>query len=266
MPNVDAHAANTFCYAELATTDAGAAKAFYTELFGWSYAESPLPGGGLYTMLSLRDRYAAALYGLGPQQRAQRVASHWMNYVSVSSAEQTVQNGRELGATIVAAPLDVMDLGRMAVLMDPSGAAFSIWQPKTAIGAQLINEPGAMCWNELATRDVEGSRRFYGDLFGWAGNTESYGSSSYTEFRIGERSVGGMVEMTEEFGNVPPHWLPYFCVANCDESAARATGLRGSLKVPPTDIPKVGRFSIIQDPTGAVLAIISFNSRMGLFS
>jgi predicted enzyme related to lactoylglutathione lyase len=75
-----------------------------------------------------------------------------------------------------------------------------------------------------------------------------------------------MVEMTEEFGNVPPHWLPYFCVANCDESAARATGLRGSLKVPPTDIPKVGRFSIIQDPTGAVLAIISFNSRMGLFS
>ncbi len=255
MPNVDSHAPNTFCWAELVTTDAPAAKAFYTELFGWSFHDDPLPSGGTYTMLSLRGRHAGALYAMKKEQRDQGIPSHWMTYVSIADADKTAKTAEQLGGKMIMAPFDVMQVGRMAVFSDPAGAVFSIWQPKVHIGAQIVDEPGAMCWNELATRDVEAAKRFYGGVFGWTFKTDKTGP--YTELRVGERSIGGILKMDPGWGNIPPHWMPYFAVANCDQSADRAKKLRGELKVPPTDIPKVGRFSVIQDPTAAVFAIIA---------
>jgi len=257
MANVDSHAPNTFCWAELATSDPQAAKAFYTELFGWSFHDDLIPGGGTYTMLSLRGRFAAALYEMENAQRERGIPSHWLSYVSVADADRTAKSAQALGGKIIKQPFDVMELGRMAVISDPADAVFAIWQPKQAIGAQVTDEPGAMCWNELATRNVEAAKRFYGGVFGWGFKTDKTGPTSYTELKIGDRSFGGILEMQPEWGNIPPHWMPYFLVANCDQSAERAKNLRGDLKVPPTDIPKVGRFSVIQDPTGATFAIIA---------
>jgi predicted enzyme related to lactoylglutathione lyase len=255
MPNVDSHAPNTFCWAELATTDPLAAKAFYTELFGWSFHDDQVPGGGTYTMLSLRGRFAGALYAMRKEQSDQGIPSHWMSYVSVADADKTASSVRQLGGKVMAEPFDVQQIGRMAVISDPAGATISIWQPKQAIGAQIVEEPGAMCWNELATRDVEAAKRFYGGVFSWTFETDQGGR--YTELKVGDRSIGGILKMDPGWGNIPPHWMPYFAVASCDQSAERAKKLRGDLKVSPTDIPKVGRFSVIQDPTGAVFAIIA---------
>src|SRR5262245_9291902 len=257
MANVDSHAPNTFCWAELATSDPQAAKAFYTELFGWSFQDAPGPSGGTYTMLSLRGRFAAALYQMEKEQRERGIPSHWLSYVSVNDAEKTAKAAQQLGGKVMMQPFEVMQLGRMAVIADPSDAVFAIWQPKQAIGAQVIDEPGAMCWNELATRDVEGAKRFYGGVFGWGFKTDKAGPVSYTELKVGDRSFGGILEMDPGWGNIPPHWMPYFAVADCDQIAERAKKLRGDLKVPPTDIPNVGRFSVIQDPTGGVFAVIA---------
>jgi uncharacterized protein len=258
MPNVDSHLPNTFCWAELATTDASAAKSFYGELFGWSLRDNPMPTG-VYTIATLKDRNVGAMYELQKDQRQQGVPSNWLSYISVTDADQTAQRIEQNGGKLMSKPFDSMDMGRMAVAADPAGAVFAIWQPKRVVGAQIVNEPGAMCWTELATRDVEAAKRFYKAVFGWSLKTDA-SPTPYTEVSSGGKSFGGMLQIQKNWGNVPPHWMPYFAVADCNQSADRAAKLRGQIRMPPQDIPNVGRFSVIQDPTGAVFAIISFPS------
>jgi predicted enzyme related to lactoylglutathione lyase len=199
------------------------------------------------------------MYAMRKEMREKGVPSNWLNYVSVTEADKTAKAIEQNGGKLVMPPFDVMDMGRMAVASDPAGAAFAIWQPKGQVGAQVTNEPGAMCWNELAARDVEGAKRFYKAILGWGGKTDK-SATPYTEFTIGEKSIGGMIQMSKEWGNAPPYWMPYFAVADCNQSADRAAKLKAKIRVPPTDVPKVGRFSVIQDPTAAVFGIISFPS------
>jgi len=256
MPNVDSHLPNTFCWAELATTDPGAAKAFYGELFGWSLQDSPMPEG-VYTMASIKDRNVGAMYQMRDEQRKQRVPSHWLNYISVANADQTANSIERNGGKLMSKPFDVMDFGRMVVAADPRGAMFALWQPRRHSGAQIVNEPGAMCWTELATRDVEASKRFYKAVFGWEMKTDA-SPTPYTELSVPGKSFGGMLAIQKEWGDVPSHWMPYFAVADCDAAVDRAAKLKGVVHVPARDIPKVGRFSVLQDPTGGAFAIISF--------
>jgi predicted enzyme related to lactoylglutathione lyase len=256
MPNVDSHLPNTFCWAELTTTDPTAAKAFYGELFGWSLRDNPMPEG-VYIMASLKDRNVGAMYQMPEEQRKQGVPSHWLNYVSVTDADQTVQKIERNGGKLMMKPFEVMDYGRMTVAMDPQGAMFALWQPRSHAGAQIVNEPGAMCWTELSTRDVESARRFYKAVFGWDMKTDNSGMP-YTELSVSGKPFGGMLAIQKEWGDVPPHWMPYFAVADCNASADRAKKLKGKVHVPPRDIPNVGRFAVLEDPTGASFAIISF--------
>jgi uncharacterized protein len=141
----------TFCWVELATKDSAAAKRFYTSLFGWEVDDMPIPDGGTYTMLKKNGKQVGALYQLGPQQ--QGVPPHWNSYVSVASADASAAKAKSLGATVMVEPFDVLDAGRMAVVSDPAGAVVSLWEPRRHIGAQLVNEPGSSCWNELYTTD-----------------------------------------------------------------------------------------------------------------
>lgn len=255
MPEVSSNPPGTFCWSELATTDQKGAVTFYRGLFGWEVSEQPIGPTETYSIFRIRGLDVAAAYGMRPEQRQQGTPPNWAAYVSVTSADEGAKRAQQLGATILAPPFDVMDVGRTAVLQDPTGAIFSLWQPKRHIGARILREPGALCWTELHTRDTKAAERFYTQLFGWNAKTGGEGAHAYTEFSVQGTTGAGMMQMGDQLRNVPPHWMTYFQVQDCDAAAARATSLAGRLNVPPGDIPNVGRFAVISDPQGAVFAI-----------
>lgn len=246
------HPPGVFCWSELATKDAKAAVDFYAALFGWTVSESPTDNGPYY-MFHIDGDEVGAAYDSRPEEGP----PHWNSYVSVASADESASLATELGGTVVAAPFDVFDFGRMAVLRDPTGAFVNIWQAKNHIGAKRKNEPATLCWNELATANTDGAEKFYTSLFGWSAKKGTAPPGEYTEFYNKGEAIGGMMRIQPEWGNVPPHWLPYFAVVDCDASADRATEEGGALQVPPTDIPGVGRFAVVRDPQGAAFAIIA---------
>jgi uncharacterized protein len=253
------HTPGTFCWPELATTDQQAAVAFYRGLFGWEVNETPMGPTEVYSTLQMRGKPVAAAYTM-PSERQRDAPPHWNAYVAVADAEAAVKKAESLGAKVFAPPFDVMDFGRMAVLQDPTGAVFQVWQAKTHIGAMILNEPGALCWTELSTRDTQAAETFYTELFGWTPKHSPAGSPMpYTEFSVGGTPSIGMMPMPEQMpAQVPSYWMPYFQVADADASAAKATELGGKVMVPPTDIPKTGRFAVVSDPQGAMFAVFKF--------
>jgi predicted enzyme related to lactoylglutathione lyase len=247
----------TFSWVDLATTDPADAKRFYGGLFGWGFNDVPT-GNGFYSMAQLGGRDAAAIGEQQPDERNQGIPPHWNSYVTVADADATAENAGALGGNVIVPAFDVLDVGRMSVVADPTGAVFSIWQPKTNIGAGVVNEPGALTWNELGTTDVEKAKAFYHELFDWS--YEDMGGGAYTVIRVGQRTNGGIRPQTEQEKGVPPNWLPYFAVASCDESAAGAGELGGNVLVPPMDVPVSdgqSRFAVIADPQGAVFALFA---------
>lgn len=257
MPEVTSHAPGSFCWIELNTSDPAAAKKFYSGLFNWEAEDMPAGPDMVYTMLKVRGLEVGAMCGLQPEQKAHGVPPHWMTYVAVESADDAAKKAASLGGTVMAGAFDVMDVGRMAIIQDPQGATFCVWQAKAHIGAKLVGETGTFGWDELWTTDRKAAVEFYKGLFGWGAKEGDMGGMGvYTEWQNGGQSIGGMMEMPPEMGKVPPNWLPYFMVEDCNSTADKAAASGGKVSVPPTDIPNVGRFSVIQDPQGAAFAII----------
>lgn len=251
----------TFCWVELTTSDAEAAKEFYTQLFGWATSDVPMGEGHVYTMLEIDEKPVAALYEMYDEQRDQGIPPNWASYVSVADADETAEKAESLGATVLAGPMDVFEEGRTAMFQDPTGAAFAIWQPANHIGAHIANEPGSLSWNELATRDTEAAKAFYTQLFGWSAETADMGGTEYTSFMNADRAAGGMMAMEgDDWEGIPPHWMVYFAVADCDASVEKVEALGGQVVVPPIDVPDVGKFAVIQDPQGAVFSIIKIEN------
>jgi hypothetical protein len=259
MTEMNAYTPGTFCWVELGTTDAKAAKKFYTGLFDWEIVDIPVGPDMIYTMLQVEGKDVAALYEQGEPERSQGVPPHWSSYVSVASADESAAKAQSLGGMVLVEPFDVMDSGRMAIVQDPTGAAVELWQPRQHIGARLVNQPNTVCWNELATNDHQKAGEFYTKLFGWQSQVQDMDGTPYTLFIDGDQKAG-MMQMTEEWGNMPPHWLVYFAVADCDRSAEKAKELGGQVVVPPTDIPQMGRFAIVQDPQGVGFGIIKMSN------
>jgi predicted enzyme related to lactoylglutathione lyase len=255
------HAHGTFSWLELATTDATAAKRFYGELLGWSYEDRPAGPDMIYTMCKLGDRYAAALYAISGSPPG--ASPQWSSYVTVTDVDTTTREAIKRGSSVIKEPFDVMDVGRMAIFRDPTGAPLCLWTARKHIGAEVIDEPGALAWNELLTTDTKLAAEFYSGIFGWTTSAVDMGpAGTYTIFkRTGAtRDVAGMMAMPADMKGVPSHWLGYFAVADCDKSAGRASEQRGRVLVPPTDIPNVGRFAVVQDPQGARFAIFARRS------
>ena len=144
MPDRTSHPPGTISWTDLATTDAEGAKTFYGSLLGWEYEDMPAGGDAIYSMAKLRGRSAAAISSQQADEAAQGIPSHWNLYVTVEDLEATVGKVAEAGGQVLAEPFDVMDVGRMAVIAEPSGAALCLWQPGGSIGAEVVNEPGAM--------------------------------------------------------------------------------------------------------------------------
>src|SRR5438067_6959681 len=158
------YAPGTFCWADVATTDQEGAKAFYGALFGWEIEDLPAGDGVSYSMARIDGKPVAAISPQPEQQREAGVPPMWNSYVSVESADAAADRAKELGATVHAPPFDVMQAGRMAVIQDPQGAFFMVWQAGQNFGAELVNVPGALCWNELASPDLDASAAFYSGL------------------------------------------------------------------------------------------------------
>jgi predicted enzyme related to lactoylglutathione lyase len=263
---ISKHPPGTFCWIELGTTDQNAAKKFYSELFGWGINDVPMGPDSFYTMFQINGKDVGAAYQLMPDQVSQGIPPNWLSYVAVESADETAKAITATGGKIIKEPFDVFDIGRMAVVEDPTGGVFALWQAGTHIGVLVKNENNTFCWNELATRDVEVAKKFYATVFGWNPQTKGEGPMQYTEISVNDSAgktqpIGGMMAMTEEWAGIPPHWMVYFDVADCDASAATAQSLGGKVCVPPTDIPNVGRFSVLQDPQSAFFSIIKLNRK-----
>ena len=241
-------------WVDLGTTDLPGAKAFYGQLFGWVVQEGPPEAGG-YCLATVRDKPVA---GIGPQMNPAAPPA-WMTYVNVGEAEAVADAVRQGGGQVLAGPLDVLDVGRMCVCADPLGAVFGLWQPGTHRGAGLVNEPNTYCWSELVTTDLEASKRFYASVFGWDGAA----AGPYTEWKLGGRSVGGMMEKPPTIpAEVPPYWGVYFAVEDTDAAVARATGLGASTILAATDI-EPGRFAVLADPVGAIFQVIALKGGLG---
>jgi predicted enzyme related to lactoylglutathione lyase len=253
MPLIDTYAPGTFCWADLGTPDAAAATRFYTALFGWTAEDRPMGPGASYTMLHADGRSVAALY---PQEAAQQGPPHWLSYISVASASDAAARATALGGTLLMEPFDVLDVGRMAMVQDPAGAVVALWEPRRHAGAGLAGEPGSICWNELATTDTARAGAFYTALLDWTADAQPMGGTAYTLFTAGGAPRGGMMAIAPSGRPVPPHWLVYFAVHDCEGTTALAQSLGGAVRHPPTDAPGVGRFSVLADPQGAVFAAI----------
>jgi hypothetical protein len=256
MPEVTLHAPGSFSWAELATSDPKAAKAFYAALFGWSAADTPMGPGpeDIYTRLQLAGKDVGALYRMMKEQESQGVPPNWLCYVAVESADAAANKATELGGSVVAEPFDVFTYGRMAMLRDTEGAVFAVWQARDRWGVQLSNEPGALSWCELASDDPAAAKKFYSGLFGWGMSERT--DFPYTELMVGKVPVGGILPKSPELAGTPPYWTLYFQVTDCDGAAAKTKSLGGRVLFGPQDIPAVGRFAILQDPQGAAFAVI----------
>src|SRR6185369_12292299 len=174
----------TFCWIELGTSDNEAAKSFYTQLFGWDYVDNPMGEHGVYTMLKLNGKDVGGLYKLMPEMVAQGVPPHWMSYVAVTNADEIADKAKAEGAQVMNGPFDVYTIGRMAVIQDPTGAVFSVWQAKEHKGSGVTGQAGSLVWNELGTNDTDKAGQFYSNLFGWT--RQSFpGPFDYTVFNNG---------------------------------------------------------------------------------
>ena len=250
MSERTSHKPGTFSWVELMTTDADGAKRFYGDIFGWEYDDVPVGPDMTYTMCRLRGKNVAALMRQRDDEREQGIPPHWNNYVTVESADASAAKAAELGGQVLGDPFDVMTAGRMAIVQDPAGAFIMVWEPGESIGAELVNEPGCMNWNDLNTRDPDAASEFYGALFGWRAEKLPIPGFDYWIWWNGDRTNGGMGRLGEEMESVPSFWVPYFGSASLEETKAKIESGGGAVMIGPTEVP-AGRFLGATDPAGA---------------
>jgi predicted enzyme related to lactoylglutathione lyase len=258
MPERASYEAGTPSWVEFSSPDLEASIEFYGGLFGWDVPESENPEQTGGYRLAMKNGKPVA--GMMPhQQEGQPTA--WTTYVSVDDAAASAAAIKEAGGTVIVEPLDVMDLGTMAVFVDPTGAAFGVWQPGTFHGSGLVNEPGAISWDELNTRDLAAAKEFYGPVFGWTfDDQEMDGGETYSMIVLGEGPVGGILDLAARQvpEAIPAHWQVYFGVEDTDATIEAAKDAGGGVMLEPVDIP-FGRFAILTDPHGASFAVIALS-------
>jgi len=251
MAQVDEHKLMTPSWIDIGT-DVEGAKAFYRPLFGWDADDAgPAEETGGYGFFTKDGKMVA---GYGPQQNPG--PPFWSTYIGVADADAIAAKVADAGGTVIMPPMDVMDAGRMAIFQDPTGAFISVWQAGNHRGAQVVQEPGAFSWCELNTRDVPAATAFYTAVFGWQAVTQDGGPMPYTEFKVDGESVAGMMPMPPGVPDeVPAYWMVYFGTDALDETTAKAEELGATPIVPGMDYPG-GRFAVLNDPQGAMFALM----------
>ena len=239
MAEVSRHEPGMFNWVDLKTTDVGGAREFYTQLLGCETIDNPVDDTFVYTLFSRNGKNIAGMSPMMPDMLEQGVPPHWNSYVAVTNVEEAAARAGSLGATVIMPPMDVMEFGRMASIIDPTGAALNLWEAKAHIGADLIGEPGAFSWAELYTHDTEAAGNFYTSLFGWEGTAGArrWRCMPYNLFTSGGAPAAGMLAIQPIWGEVPPNWTVYFAVENLDEALEKVKAMGGSVQVQPMSIP-----------------------------
>lgn len=253
MPKIEKYAQGTPSYVELMTPDQEAAKAFYGPLFGWEFEDVPMGDAGYYVAVAKNGDSVAGISGQMPGMEGR--PAFWGVYLTVDDVDAVAGKVAGAGGEVEAEPFDVMDLGRMAAIKDPTGARVNLWQAGATIGTTRANEPGTPIWNELITADVASATRFYGDVLGvsWE-EMPMEGGPAYTCLVVDGRQVGGAMPPPME--GIPPHWNVYFNVVDTDATIAQATGLGGTVVAPAFDVPGVGRMAVLADPQGGMFNLM----------
>ena len=243
-----------FCWHEMVSTDADKSKSFYTELFGWKIEDVDMGPMGSYSMIQHGE---SGMGGIMSIQPGQEIPSHWIGYVTVDDVDAATERAKGHGGKICVEPMDIPNMGRFAVIQDPTGAFSAPWKGlHDDVEPEFPLPSGVVCWNELLTRDVEGSRAFYGVLYGWTHAENDMGEMGiYTMFKRGESFAAGMMKMPEEAPAPGSHWLPYILVDDVDATAAKVEALGGMLCVKPFDIPNIGRSAVALDTNRAAFGI-----------
>jgi uncharacterized protein len=278
MPERNGYIPGVPCWVDTSQPDPEAAVSFYSGLFGWEFEDVMPPGSeGKYEIARLRGGDVAAV---GSIPEGAPPMAMWNTYVWVESADETASKVRDAGGSVAMEPFDVMDAGRMAVFMDPEGAAFCVWQAKEHRGSQIVNEHGSVNFNNLNTRNLEDARPFYGSVFGWQTLPLGGGAEMWTLPGYGdhlerdnpdlrkqmagagapagfEDVVAGINQIPDDQPDTPAHWSVTFAVDDADAIAAKATELGGRVVVPPFDAPWV-RMAVISDPQGATFIASKF--------
>ena len=225
---------------------------FYGGLFGWEFQTGPTHFGP-YLRATLDGRLVAGI-GESPEKLAQPVA--WTTYLSTPDADLAAESIRADGGTVAVGPLDASDeAGRLAIVSDPDGAVFGLWQPDGLSGTGVHGEPGALAWNELVTRETSAAAKFYAAVFDL--DPRQAPDGDHVTLHQGGRPLAGI----EGVGDALPHdtgarWTTYFAVADTDAAARRAGELGGRVLRGPWDA-RNGRVAEIADPQGAVFRIIA---------
>ncbi|MBK5229892.1 MAG: VOC family protein [Thermoleophilia bacterium] len=260
MPVRSEYKPGTPCWVSLSSPEIPVSAKFYEQLFGWRFvvAGDPAQTGG-FGFLMQQDHDVA---GIGPVMDS--APSAWTTFISVTDAAQTAEAVKAAGGRVLFEPMQVLDVGHMAVFADPAGAVFAVWQPLTYQGAGIVSESVSFTWNELTTRDIDGSKAFYAAVFGWrAEHMPMPSGMNYFRWMCDGEQVAGMIEMDDKWPPaVPAHWMVYFAVADADATAAKAAELGGSVAVEPFDI-SVGREAVLTDPFGATFSVIKMAETHG---
>lgn len=253
MSKIDRHIPGTPSWGDLMTPDPEGARKFYGGLFGWTFAGGDDASMGFYAQCQIDGRNVA---GMGKMPEGSPMPSAWSVYFDGVDADALAARIGENGGQVMMGPMDVMDFGRMLVAADPTGAVFGVWQGKSHTGAQLVDEPGSMCWHEVNTRDAVKAKDFYGKVFGLETRKLEAPGVEYYTLHQGEKTAGGVLQMDAHWpAELPPHWMVYFAVADVEASAARIEALGGKVGVKPFDTP-YGRMAVATDPWGAHFTIM----------
>ncbi len=242
----------TPCWVDLMTSDAAAARTFYEGLFGWELMVGPPEVGG-YTMAEIGGRPVA---GLGEMPADNPYPPAWSTYLATEDARATGEAITTAGGTLLIEPMDVIDVGVMAMASDPTGAVFGIWQARAHTGFRLANVANTLTWNELMTRDNAAAKAFYAAVFGYTYTEIGNEEFQYSTIEVGGNTVGGLGTLPAEVpAEVPAHWRAYFAVDDVDEAVTKLTGLGGSVHRAAQDTP-YGRMADVADPQGAMFSLI----------
>jgi predicted enzyme related to lactoylglutathione lyase len=277
MPEREGYIPGVPCWVDTSQPDPEAALPFYSGLFGWEF-ENVMPEGSEaeYFVARIRGGDVAAVGSI--PEGAPPMAT-WNTYVWVASADEAASKARDAGGGVAMEPFDVMDSGRMAVLTDPEGAPFCVWQADNHKGAQIVNEHGSLNFNGLASRDPEGAKAFYGAVFGWDtlalpvgsmwtlpgyGDHLERGSPGLREQMAAMGAPEGFIDVVaalnpipDDESDTPAHWSVTFAVDDADATAAKASELGGEIVAGPSDAPWT-RMAVIKDPQGATFIASQF--------
>ena len=255
MPEIIKHKEGMFSYSDLQTTDLGAATTFYTDLFGWKYDDQPMSDdpNDIYRFFTKNGQVVCAASKQPEQQASAGVPPMWNVYFTVDDVDVKAKDAEAAGGSVHAPPFDVFDAGRMAVIADPAGGFFCLWQAKENIGSAVMHEPNTLDWAEAGSTDVEKTRDFYKQLLGWSYEEMDMGEGmKYTLFKLDGESAAGMMPTQMPMS----YWSIYFHVEDCKNMVERARSMGAQVMLEPETAAGVGTFSVLADPQGAMFGMI----------